>query len=288
MPNRLLKYKNVAPLLEDELFVRALSLNSSKQYRDALSRDEKNRYAGFYPSGAYDALAPEAAGVLLLTTPPKAVGNEGRGTSANIVKLFAADYAPFAVIGVETVDDKVDLRNSVIEFGRYKNLEDAVMVAVAIHENDAFEIPDCLDEKPEILHPQRTQADKEERDRDYAAALIAEMDNLENRILDRVIWLQEARSNLSKIDPDSAGERGFMEILDHVNADPDALKDPQTAKDFDRLYLIHKLHSDVRLNDKSRKDDVRRLEETRRRHDAFVTRAFGPHVRDPDTFPRVI
>lgn len=288
MPNRLLKYKNLAPLLEDELFVRAISLNSADQYRDKLSWDEKNRYAGFYPEGARQASAMIASGVLLLTTPAKVEGDGVVGTSANIVKLFDEPNEPFIVLGVETFDGVINLKNSVVEFGRYKNLEDAARVAIAIHQNDSFEIPNCLDEKPDTSYPERPAAVKERRDREYVDTMQSEIKGLENRILDRKIWLEESRRNLARLDPDGDGEKAYFKLHEVYLETPEILNDPGTASELQRLLEIHQLSNSIRLNDLSRKDEIKMLEKTQHRHDAFVERTYGHQTQEPNYFSRVI
>lgn len=288
MPNRLLKYKNVAPLLENELFVRALSLSSSEQYKEQLTWDEKNRYAGFYPGGAVQSRTMQAAGVLLLSTPAKGDGGGVPGTSANIVKLFEESDTPFVVLGVKCPGDVIDLKNTVVEFGRYKNLEDAARVAIAIHENDAFEIPDCLDEKPEITYPERPAEVKERRDRAYVETMKAEIERLESRILDRKVWLKEARRDLASLDPESTGEQAYYDLLDLSYENPGLREDPETSAKLERLHQIQKLSSNIRLNDLSCRDEQQLLEKTQRRHDTFVERTYGPQIQEPDFYSRVI
>lgn len=288
MPNRLLKYKNLAPLLENDLFVRALSLSSAEDYKNDLTWDEKNRYAGFYSGVSGQARGLTPAGVLLLSTPAKGVAEGTAGTSANIIKMFGTIDAPFVVIGVACPDGVIKLSNAVIEFGRYKNLEDAARVAIAIHENDAFEIPDCLDEKPEVTYPERPAEVKERRDRAYVENMKAEIDRLESRILDRTIWLKEAKRELTKLDTDSDGEAAYFELLDRCYESPDLRQDPDTVSRLEHLHRIQKLSSNIRLNDLSCRDEKQLLEKTQRRYDTFVEKTYGPPIHEPDYYSRVI
>ena len=288
MPNRLLKYKNVAPLLEDDLFVRVLSLSSAEDYKNNLTWDDKNRYVCFYPQNSDQVRAIIPAGVLLLSTPAKGVADGVAGTSANIVKMFEASEAPFVVLGVTCPNGVIKLSNAVTEFGRFKNLEDAARVAVAIHENDVFEIPDCLDEKPEVTYPERPAEVKERRDRAYVESMKAEIGRLECRILDRTVWLKEARRELVSLDVESDGEEAYFELQDRCFENPDLRKDPETAARLEHLHSIQRLSSNIRLNDLSCRDEQKLLEKTQRRHDAFVEKTYGPRIHEPDLYSRVI
>lgn len=285
MSNRLLKIRNLAPLLENELFVRALSLGSAEAYRTDLSWDEKNRYSEYSPLDEKRMRNGQSVGVHLLSTPAKSEGP--LGTSANIVKLFEGDE-PFLVLGVEARNGVVNLRNAVIEFGRYKNLEDAARVAIAIHENDSFEIPDCLEEKAEIAYPERPAAVKERRDREYVETMKGEIKALEDRIFDRNIWLREARMSLAQKDPVKSGEQAYAELHEKALENPAILNDPDVGDRYKELVEISQLCGNILHNETARKQEAKLLEKTRHRHDAFVERTYGPQVHQRDFYSRVI
>lgn len=279
MSNRLLKFKNIEPLLGDELFVRALQLESPDEYKRKLSWDEKNKYIPFHHAGLGTGADTAPIGVSLLSTPHKGRPViEHLGTSLNVIKLFDRPLNPFCVVGVEIYECETGVETRLTNFGSFQNLHDAARVAIAIHENNEFVIPECLDEKPEAQLPDRPIAVRQLRDQQYLSTLKKEIKELEDKIFDKKIWVQEAKSQLLHRDPDGVAERACQEMELRGRTEDNWLDDPETLAEYTRLSSINQLINDIKANEYNLKQNRSQLDAVRLRHDAFIERTYGKDV----------
>lgn len=281
MPNSLIKFSNIEPLLQDEAFICALQVNSLSEYKSKLLWHERNIYSPHYdgPLSSEDSIV----GVELLSTPEKEGKNSSR-TSVRIIKIFGCGENPFLVIGKTKNREASDTESS-FEFGKFKNLEDAAKASISIHESSNFELSAAIADAGDKFIEKALPSGKAPANNSAALDKVeAEIQDLEEKIFDRTVWLKHTKDRLQGIDPQGKMHDEYLELHRLTVQFPSILSDHGVSNRFQSLFDVENIRHDIHHNEVNIKNDTLRLERLRNQYEGMSRQVNERQTHNADGF----